>query len=214
MQNKEKIYTFEKNNTNSMSNVFGYIYSDKKIRDKKEYIEYINDLSDYDASKPLLIIGIENARSFSDKFSILNKKLDKNIFWTFSRTENREEYNKDIDSFYKYTISIALSNIRYFYINFIKLKYGKIKKFLNMMYDNTKKCVYINKKMAYIRYNDDIFGISFDILEYCGIKRDKIVNKIIKSKKFKIIFENKEILDKINEICISTHLNIPLLMLI
>lgn len=197
-----------------MPNHFGCVYSTKKTKDKKDYIEYIDDLSEYDASKPLLIIGVENARSFSDKFSILNKKLDKNIFWTFSPTENREEYNKDINTFYHYAISSALSNIKYFYINFIKLKYNRIKKFLNMMYDKNSKCAYINNKMLYIRYKDDIFGLSFDVLEYCGIKRKKIIDKIIKSNKFKILFENKETLDKINEMYSSNKSKIPLLMLI
>ena len=196
-----------------MSNVFGYIYSDKKIKDKRDYIEYINDLSEYDASKPLLIIGIENARNFSDKFSILNRKLDDNIFWTFSKTENREEYEKDINRFYDYTISNILSNVKYFYVNFIKLKYNKIKRFLNMMYDNCNKTIYINNKMAYIKYNEDIFGISFDVLEYCGIQRKKVVDKIIKSRKFKIIFENWEMLNDLKEKYSSNTSDIPFLML-
>lgn len=178
-------------------NVIGYIYSNKKIKGINKYISIINDLSEYDNSKPLLIIGLENARKYYDKFSILNKRISENVFWTFSKNENREDYDNDIKNFNKYVISNISNQFKYYYVNFIGISLKRIKHFINMMNDNTMKYAYINNSMAYIMYGNDVFGISFDILNYCGIKRDKIIDRIIKNKKIKIQFENKEIRDKI-----------------
>jgi len=177
--------------------VLGYIYSNKNIKGINKYISLINDISDYNGDKPLLIIGLENARKYSAKFSILNKRISQNVFWTFDKSENREDYDNDINKFHKFVISNISSQIKYYYVNFIGISLKRIKHFINMMNDNTMKYAYINNSMAYIMYGSDVFGISFDILDYCGISRDKIIDKIIKNKKIRIQFENKEIRDKI-----------------
>ena len=104
---------------------FGYIVSKAKISDLKGFVEQVDDISLADSTKPILIVGYNNAKKIArekDKeFDILNKSLDKNIFWTFKKTESKIDFEKDIIKFYNYIINNIIYNINYYYINIYKL---------------------------------------------------------------------------------------------
>ena len=162
----------------------GYIVSSKKLRNIKSYIKVVNDISLVeDTSKPILIVGLDNAKSYSKDFSILKKKLSENVYWTFDKTEKRDIFEKDIDYFHKHVIFNIIKILNYYYINIIKLNYTGIKKIYNIIFSSNKKYIYINKDMVYILYNSsNILGISLNILEYCGIRKQKVLDKIMSCK--------------------------------
>ena len=157
----------------------GYIVADRKPNNLKGFVEFTSDFSSVDSTKPVLIIGYKRAKELlGDKFNILDKNISKNVSWTFKKTEKRIDYDEDIDKFYKACINNIIYNIKYYYINIIKLKYNKIKKLYNIIFSNNKKYIYINNGMLYLKYNDCVMGISLTILQYCGINTDKILTKI------------------------------------
>ena len=157
----------------------GYIVADRKPNNLKGFVEFTNDFSSVDSTKPVLVIGYKRAKEIlGDKFNILDKNISKNVSWTFKKTEKRIDYDEDIDKFYKACINNIIYNIKYYYINIIKLKYNKIKKLYNIIFSNNKKYIYINNGMLYLKYNDCVMGISLTILQYCGINTDKILTKI------------------------------------
>ena len=65
----------------------GCIVSKAKISDLKGFVEQVDDISLADSTKPILIVGYNNAKKIasekSKEFDILNKSLDKYLFWTF-----------------------------------------------------------------------------------------------------------------------------------
>ena len=160
----------------------GYIVTDRKINNVKDFVGVVNDISLADPTKPVLLVGIENAKKNIKDFSILKKKVNDNLFWTFKKTEKRVDFENDIDYFYNYIINNITSNIKYYYINILKLRYNKIKKLYNILFSGEKKYIYISNNMLYILYNGNILGISISIMEYMKIDIKKFFRKLYSNK--------------------------------
>ncbi len=160
----------------------GYIVTDRKINNVKDFVGVVNDISLADPTKPILLVGIENAKKNIKDFSILKKKANDNLFWTFKKTEKRVDFENDIDYFYNYIINNITSNIKYYYINILKLRYNKIKKLYNILFSGEKKYIYISNNMLYILYNGNILGISISIMEYMKIDIKKFFRKLYSNK--------------------------------
>ena len=157
----------------------GYIVTDRKINGVKEFVGVVDDISLADPTKPVLIVGIELAKKYINNFSILNKKVNDNLFWTFKKTEKRVDFENDINYFYNYIIYNISNNIDYYYINILKLRYNKIKKLYNILFSGNKKYIYISNNMLYFLHNDkNVFGISISILEFLNIDVKKIFKKL------------------------------------
>ena len=52
-----------------------------------------------DSDLPKLIIGLELSKRHIDNFSIIEKKANDNLYWTFKKTEKRNDYEKDLNNF-------------------------------------------------------------------------------------------------------------------
>lgn len=171
--------------------ILGYIVTDKNIKGLNGFVEQVSNINEADSAKPILIVGWKNAKKYEGYKNILNRKLCDGVFWTFSKTESRSDFEEDIKKFYKYIYNIILNNINYYYINIFKLKYNKIKKIINILNSRELKNIYISNSIMYIPYDNNILGISLKIIEYCGINRNKIINKIKKNPNNIILEDNK-----------------------
>jgi hypothetical protein len=156
----------------------GYIVTDKKINNVKDFVGVVDDILLADPTKPVLLVGIENAKKNIKNFSILNKKVNDNLFWTFKKTEKRVDFENDINYFYNYIIYNITRDIKYYYINILKLKYNKIKKLYNILFSGEKNYIYISNNMLYVLYNGSVLGISLSILEYVNVDTKKIFKKL------------------------------------
>ena len=82
----------------------GYIVSKTHIRGLKGFVGLVDDVSKADPSKPMLLVGLDVAKAYDENFSMVEKKIADNVFWTYGKTEKRAEYEKDIEKFYKVII--------------------------------------------------------------------------------------------------------------
>ena len=173
----------------------GYILTKNKVNNIVDFVSVIKDISEIDdTTKPLLIVGLHNAKIYSKNFSILNKKIDNNIFWTFGKTERRVDYEKDLESFYTFIINKNINNLKYYYVNILSIKYNKAKNLLNLVNSKEKKYIYISNNMIYIFNNKTyILGISLKILNYININIKKIY-KLLYSNKSNVIYNNDSFL--------------------
>jgi hypothetical protein len=171
----------------------GYIISDRKISDLRDFVGNVKDISQADLTKPILYIGYKNAKKVKGYKNILEKKIDDKTFWTFKKTESRSDYESDLENFYKYIII----NILY-----------------NILFNNTKiNYIYISKNMIYFQYENNTYGISLSLLEYCGIKKEKIISRIRMNKNNQIVYDNNEKVHKIlKEIGYENKYAVPYLM--
>ena len=157
--------------------ILGYIVTDKKLKGIDGFVEQVDDISLADPTKPILIVGWKKAKEHPKYSTVLEKKLDENLYWTFGKSESRSDFEEDLKIFYNIIYNNILNNIIYNNINIFKLKYNKIKKLFNIL---KNKNIYLSNNMLYIPHEGRILGLSISILEYCGIKKEKILEKIKK----------------------------------
>lgn len=153
----------------------GYIVTDRKLNNIEEFVEQVNSYDDVDPTKPVLIVGWDNAKVFEGYTNILERRLDDKLFWTFKKSENRSEFERDLDKFYIFVRNNILKNIDYSYIDIFELKYNNLKKLYNIFNSPDRKNIYINNGLLYILYNRRVLGVSLEVLEYCGINRSKVM---------------------------------------
>lgn len=162
--------------------ILGYIVTEHKMRGIESFVEQVNSIELADSTKPILLISWKNAKKHPKYTNILDRKLDTNLFWTFSKSENRSDFERDLEKFYAYIFTNITETVTYYYVNILKLRYTKIKKLYNIINSNIDKNIYINNRMVYIPFkNDKILGLSLQILSYCGIKQSKILSRIFKN---------------------------------
>jgi hypothetical protein len=162
-----------------------YIVSSKKIRGIKRFIGVVDDISLTEPDKPVMVIGYELAKKyFGDDISVLNRRISDKVCWTFLKTEKRIDYEDDLEKLYKNVIDYHITNLKYVYVNILLFNINKTKRIINLFKNKKVKYIYINDKMLYFLHSDEkskgkmIIGISIQILKYCGIGIDKIINKI------------------------------------
>lgn len=179
--------------------VLGYIVSDRRIKGVDGFVEQVADISLADSTKPILIVGWNNAKKHSGYTSILEKCLGDNIYWTFSKSESRSDFEDDLERFYNIIYNNILNNIKYNYINIFKLKYNKIKKLYSILFSKENKNIYISNDMIYIPYEGSILGLSLSILEYCGIKTEKVLQRIKSNPSNNVVEDNDKFVFKLTK---------------
>ncbi len=167
----------------------GYIVVGKKLTNIEGFVEQVHSIEEADSTKPILIVGWDNAKQF-EGYNILERKLSEGVFWTFSKAENRYEFEKDLKKFYNYLFNNIIKYIIYNYINIYKLKYNKLKELYRIFISKERNNIYISNDMMYTVLGDRILGISFQMLEYCGISREKVIKKIKENRNDGIIYDS------------------------
>ena len=168
--------------------IIGYIITDKKMNGINILVGQVNDISLADPSKPILIVGWDKAKENEKYSSILDKQLDDNLFWTFSKTENRSDFEDDLVKFYLLCYNRVIERTRYYYINLLSIPRIKFIELCRIISDSSvKRSIYIHKSMVYVPFNGNILGISLDIAEFCKVSRKKIIDFISSNKSNKII---------------------------
>ena len=179
--------------------ILGYIVTEKKLKNIDGFVEQVDDISLADSTKPILIVGWKKAKEHPKYSTILEKQLDEHVYWTFSKSESRSDFEDDLKNFYNVIYNNILNNIKYYYINIYKLKYSNIKKLYNIILNSEEiKNIYLSKNILYIPYEGKVLGLSLTMLEYCGIPMTKVIDKI-KSKGIGIIEDNGKFIFKLSK---------------
>lgn len=152
----------------------------------------VTDINDLDKSLDTIIIGVETAKKYVKNFSMFNRNGRNGDFsWTFAKKEKRKEHNEDIFNFKKEVILRKVKDIRYEYICFPCYTLTRIKKFIEYINGKDKKLCFLVKGASFIfiysRKYRCVFGLSLSLCEYCGIDKNKIIEKIKLNPNNKII---------------------------
>jgi hypothetical protein len=146
----------------------------------EENFNIYSDLESINNDLPTLIIGWDNAKEFiGENISILHKKINQKLYWTFSKKERKVDFEVDLEKFKEVCFNTFGDNIPYVYLDILhgKNRINKIiiKKILSLI----NPIIYISdKNMVYIYGENIIFGIDLNIIEYSSIKKEKILNRI------------------------------------
>jgi hypothetical protein len=173
-----------------------------------DVIKVVNNEDDCVKPIPRLVIGLEKAKEYAKNhgftFDILEHEYPNGDMWTFKKTEKREYYEEDIKKFKEKLIKIISSKVDYYYINVYNLRYSKMKKLYLMIFKNLfkrdKNYILIDKQMLYFPLEDrKVIGISFNILEYINIDKEKIIAKCRNNYSNRVIFTSNKRLWQLNK---------------
>ena len=153
-----------------MPSKLGYIISERKIKLDNAVLGQID--SEDGADAPCMLIGWAKAKAHPAYKNILERRLSENLYWTFSRQEDRSRFEDDLRKFEKMCIDRAVKSIPYRYVNILILGYSALKKLVTIINEETD-CVYLSEGMAYLPHNGVILGISLSVLAYCGVSKKK-----------------------------------------
>ncbi len=145
--------------------------------------EYLNSNPEY----PTLIVGWNFVKSHFKDVKISQKKIKKNLYWTFSTEEDKKQYDIDIKKF-------ILKSIKEFfpknYKTFDSIINGDILNQNDIFSEIVNFCFFDKNNILYI-YNDQYFtGINLESIDYVGQSSVQYIEFIIK--KYNLIFFNYE----------------------
>lgn len=146
-------------------------------------------------SMPTLIVGKKLAISIfgEDKVKILNKNIEGNVWWTYSRQELRSEYIKGINNFNAFVLEYIRKKITYKYVDVFSNSSENIKRLITFVYSNAPKVFYVTDKMLYIYSKGCTYGVDLRECDYIGISRSKILQKVYNSPN-RLYIDNKSFL--------------------
>lgn len=155
---------------------------------------------------PTLIIGYDLVKLFFDKslINVLNKRINKNTFWTFNRNVKRDVFTNDLEDFIRHSYTKCIERINYVDIDLIQFSRGKIIKILRKIKELENIITYKSKNNVIYMYSENlIFGIDLNIVDFIGYDSKKIEDRIrAESIKFlegdEILLEYGNHLERIN----------------
>ena len=170
--------------------------------DLEKYIEVVEFTDDIRITNeiPTLIVSKKLAEKLYGKenVKVLNKTICENIFWTYSKMENRLQFENEIKNFRDNVTKSIFENIHYVNFSIFIEPLHRIKDFIRFLNNSTKKYIFLENDQLYIYANNSkvssIVGLSLLDCEYIGIDKKKILMKI-NSKKNNVLFTRKHIVD-------------------
>lgn len=155
----------------------GNIVSTTKISVSDDF-NVVGSLDEIIQGLPTLIIGWDFVNKYFLDFDVITKKIDENTSWTFKKTENRSQHEEDIYNFKEKVYKSLVSNIQYIYIDPVLSKKKTIKKIISKIKSINSIISYHHGSMIYIYGDNLIFGLDLNIIEFMGLKPEKIRTKI------------------------------------
>lgn len=158
----------------------GRIIASGKVEDVSEFIEVTKDSSSVtnrETKIPTLIVGYKNAKEICGDVNILNKKIGKNLYWTFSKRERRTDYEEDLKTFQETVSKFVSKFCEYEYIDVMTINDEKRKEFNEVMTDKHVKVAYITGTMYYIYHpvKNKTYGISREVLKAVGSGEERMM---------------------------------------
>ena len=163
-----------------MSAYIGKIVSDGRVQADRFFkvVKYADNVED---GLPVLYVGWEKVKGlFGGSISILEKRIGKDAFWTFGRTERRSDNTKDMASFFLYCIRRCLNNVEYRYFNVLTVPFSQVRRLLELVDEQRDKFVFVDENRfiyIYAPYMGKVYGVSLDALRYMGVKVEKAVER-------------------------------------
>lgn len=143
-----------------------------------------------DDTLPTLIIGYDNAQEYIKDFNILKKDYpEQNLYWTFKKTERRDEHNEDLKKFCNKVLKEQAEKAKYEYIDILNMGYRRISNLIKYIDGTDHKRVLFIKGFVFIyseRYSV-VWGLSLKLCEFLGIRKMKIIDRIKRNRNNHII---------------------------
>ena len=159
--------------------------------DVTDDINVVKELSDIIEGIPTLVTSYIWVSTNYDDYEIYDKKIEENLYWTFARTERRDIFASDVESFVTMANKKLIEDIDYIFIDLVQFHPTTIKKIVRKILSIDNKIAFKHKDMVYIYGDKLIFGVDLDLVRYMGLDVEGIENKI--KSRCSVFLENDEI---------------------
>ena len=157
--------------------LIGNVVCERHIKIDKNF-NLIKSTDEIIEGLPTLIVGLNNAKSFTDKISYLDRKINTNTFWTFTRLEKRDLFEEDLFYFIKFSYDELLKSANFKFIDLILSDSDKINKVFNNIKSSDKVITFSYENMVYVHINDMIYGFDLRQVDYIGKSKNIFIDKI------------------------------------
>tara|TARA_R110000803_G_scaffold74903_2_gene139019 strand:+ start:26087 stop:26695 length:609 start_codon:yes stop_codon:yes gene_type:complete len=167
------------------------IVCERDIKIDKRF-NLVNSINNSISDLPTLIVGIDNAKEYlgkSNKISYLDRKINKNTFWTFNRIEKRDLFEEDLFYFIEFSYNQLLCEVKFNFIDLILSNTKTINSILLNIKDDKESITFHYKNMVYTHINDNIYGFDLRQVAYIGKSPKKFIDTI---KSFSTVFLQDE----------------------
>jgi hypothetical protein len=175
--------------------MIGNILIDNKLKvdDNFNVVDSFDELIE---GIPTLIIGLDNANKLNKKLNYVDRKIDNNTFWTFSKSEKRMLFEDDIFYFIENSYKSLINSVEYIFIDYMLSSKEKINKVNEKIIKNKNNHSFLIKDMMYVYCDKHIFGFDLRQISYIDKDKNTFISKI---KSNSIVFlEGEEILIEYN----------------
>ena len=100
------------------------------------------------------------------------------------KTENRQNFENDLENFNKRIINRIKSGFHYSSFDLICASRFAIKKLIGYFNSNIKKFIYVTDKQIYAYANHgrkNVIGLSLDEIRYLGVSPEKVIERLRKN---------------------------------
>lgn len=191
----------------------GRIISKNQNIETLDFVDVTDNHGSIDNFIPTLIIGKKKAEEIygKEKVKVLDKRITHNVSWTFDKIERRNEYERDLKEFNDSLIKTVRKNIKYDFFNIYIEPLSRIKKLISFIKSPKVKYIYIFNNHIYMYYQNIVYGISLNDIEYLGINKKRIL-RLLKTNNSNIIIENNDFLSpKMKQIIKDDKILVPYL---
>lgn len=175
----------------------GNIITEENLESNKLF-NIVDNFDDMILGIPTLIVGWNLTKKlFEDrKLSILEKQIEKDINWTFSKKEKRVDFEQDYDNFIKNSFKTLNDKTPYVYVNILTTNIKVIKYVLEKIKSKEICYIYIhNNSFIYLSDGESVFGFDMNMLDFINIERKKLY-KLFYSNLNNIVFFTNDFMEK------------------
>lgn len=189
----------------------GRIITKNKNIDTLDFVDVTENFGSVDNFVPTLIIGKQNAENIfgKEKIRVLDKNIESNIYWTFDKTEKRNEFERDLNEFNNMLVKTINKNIKYEFFNVFTEPIYRIKKLIKFIKSNNEKYIYIYNEHIYMYYQNKVYGLSLSDVKYLGINPKKVLNMFKTNKNNHITYNTDFLSNKMKKIIKDNKILIP-----
>ena len=130
-----------------------------------------------DRTLPTLIIGKAKSESIYGKemIKVLNKNIKDEIYWTESKMEIRDKFERGLEEFIKRCYKNIIKKLKYQYFDLFLCHYTDIKNVIKYLLYPEEKVFYVENDFIYmLKGGDKVVGFSLEDAEYMGVPKEKI----------------------------------------
>jgi len=128
---------------------------------------------------PTIFVGWDLTKTYIGEVSILKKKIKENLYWTFSSSEKRTNFENDLKKFINRSYDDYVKKIKFISIDPIIYKINNTEEFISKINNVAGGFAYLyQNKVVYVYNNFVIYSIDLEQLDFIGFDREIILSKL------------------------------------